>query len=150
MFLKVLLSLCMTSGFFLLPFTTPTAQAQVVLGYKTGLKKARQENKWVLVQFESDLCKYCAQMTREFRESPAVSALLKEHFVWVKIHRTEDAALTQKFGVWNYPWMMILKSDGSKLADMPGYQSPETMADLLRFFITESYTTMDLETFRKR
>jgi uncharacterized protein YyaL (SSP411 family) len=56
---------------------------------ETALRRAREEDKPLLVSIGYSACHWCHVMERESFEDPAVAAQMNEHFVCVKVDREE-------------------------------------------------------------
>lgn len=155
--------LCKLFAIGFLSFAQPVhAQTQLqTYPYDLGLDKARTESKWVMVKFERQDCVYCAKMTREIRANEVLRQLLYQHFIWVQVdqqgqrkvkykHRImTEAQLTQELKSWHYPYLLFLKSDGTPVGSVIGYQAPQTLQQLLRYVSSEAYTKMGFTDYQK-
>ena len=54
-----------------------------------AFEKAKQENKPILLDIGAVWCHWCHVMDRESYESPGIAAIIKEHFIPVKVDRDE-------------------------------------------------------------
>src|SRR3569832_1482552 len=54
-----------------------------------AFQKAQRENKPILLDIGAVWCHWCLVMDRESYESPNIAAILKEHFIPVKVDRAE-------------------------------------------------------------
>ncbi|MCI0406535.1 MAG: DUF255 domain-containing protein, partial [candidate division Zixibacteria bacterium] len=87
------------------------------LNYEDGLKKGRQENKAIFIDFYTSWCGWCKKLDKEVYSDSAVKVVLARHFVTVKTNAESgrrfqlddgkeytDARLAREvFGVQGYP-----------------------------------------------
>lgn len=151
--LIVLLSLSLTAGDAEKSTTTDNSKINW-LSYDEGLKKAKEENKHVFIDFTTAWCGYCKKMEREAFADPKVIDLLNNHFVPVRVDGdskdtldidgyqiTEKDLTRREYGVSGYPTFWWLKPDGSKLGRQPGYQTTEWMIGALEYVKDYKYDT---------
>ena len=96
--------------------------------YETALQKAKEENRYVLVDFTgSDWCGWCIRLNREVFSTEEFQDFAKEQLVCVKIDfprkkklsrevAERNDQLQRKFGVRGYPTVFVLGPDGIPLA----------------------------------
>lgn len=92
------------------------AQLQAELDAAYAL--AKSEDKRILLDFGASWCHDCVEVVRVLKEVPA-STVLKERFVYVPINvgRMDRAkALTEKYGVKRIATLVVLNSDGTRVA----------------------------------
>lgn len=130
--------------------------------YDVGLKKARAESKWIMVKFEREDCIYCEQMSREIQSSDTLRQILGQDFIWIQVDQKgkrkvqyqgksiTETQLTQQLKAWNYPYLLFLKPDGTPIGSLIGYQSPQTMQQLLQYIRSEAYLTMPFARYKNK
>jgi len=142
-----------------LPFATALALAATAPAHaagttwkdwNSGLKDAAAANKPVLVDVYTDWCTWCKRMDADVYTKPEVKQYIAEHFVTVKLNaeyttqaKYEGKAYTsrtlaERFRVNGYPTTIFLKSDGTHIANVPGYIPADRFLLLLRY-IGEGY-----------
>ena len=101
--------------------------------YETALRKAKEENRHVLVDFTgSDWCGWCIRLNREVFSTEEFQEFAKENLVCVKIDfprkkklpkevAKRNDRLQRQFGVRGYPTVFVLGADGTPLV-RTGYQ----------------------------
>lgn len=127
--------------------------------YDEGLKKAREENKHVFIDFTTSWCRWCKVMDKETFSRPDVVELLNDHFVTVMVdgdskreldidgYKITERNLTRKeFRVTGFPAFWFLKPDGSKLALIKGYRPTEYMIEAFNFVKDYKYDSTRTET----
>lgn len=95
--------------------------------YDAAMKKAKDTNKPIIIDFYADWCGPCKMMdNRTFSDDRVIA--LAEQFVSLKIDGDANAILTRKYSVEGYPTILFLKSDGKKLHEFSGFRGPEDFA----------------------
>jgi len=112
------------------------------LGYEEALKKARAENKLVMVDFYTTWCTWCKKLDKDTYSDPGVIKALNADFIVVKIDAESSkkvmrngksvtpAELAQEYGAIGYPAIRFLDKDGKQVDRIDGYAPPE---DFLKF-----------------
>lgn len=131
---KILISLVVLSSMLLgCSKTASSDNLSWETNLETALKKAKAENKAVLVNFTgSDWCKWCIKLSDEVFSKSEFEDFAKENLILVKldfpnsIKQTEETKkynnqLAQKYGIEGFPSILILNSSGT-LVLRTGYQ----------------------------
>ena len=96
--------------------------------YEKALRKAKEENRHVLVDFTgSDWCGWCIRLNREVFSTDEFKEFAQKHLVCVKIDfprkkklppevAERNLQLQRKFGVRGYPTVFVLRPDGTLVA----------------------------------
>jgi thiol:disulfide interchange protein len=83
------------------------------------LKRAKAENKTVLLQVGGDWCGWCKLMTNFIAETDLVSGLMKEHFLIQKVTYDSENSNEEFLGdypkISGYPHIFVLNADGKML-----------------------------------
>lgn len=97
----------------------PSANAESDIA--AAVKKAKAENKHVLVQIGGNWCKWCIEFNRFSKADPQIDSLLKANYViyhlnYSKENRNEkklaEYGFPQRFG---YPVFIVLDGNGNKI-----------------------------------
>ena len=118
--------------------------------YDQGMKQARSQGKHIMIDFYADWCHYCKQMDEDTFTDPKVLAALKENFVAIKVDTEADRSLSADYYVRGLPTIWFLKSDGEKLAPIPGYVPPEQFVNILKYVSAKAYETMSFREFMEK
>lgn len=101
--------------------------------YESALKKAKQENRHVLLDFTgSDWCGWCIKLNEEVFSTDAFKDYAKENLILVELDFPRSKELSEKvveqnrklqkeFEIRGYPTIVLLDPDGKKKA-VTGYQ----------------------------
>ena len=118
--------------------------------YDEGMKLARSQGKHIMINFYADWCQYCKQMFNETFKDEKVLAALKENFVAIKIDTEAERELSQDYFVRGLPTIWFLKSDGEKLAPIPGFVPPDQFVNILKYVSAKAYETMSFREFMEK
>ncbi|UCG61413.1 MAG: DUF255 domain-containing protein [Candidatus Zixiibacteriota bacterium] len=127
--------------------------------YDVGIKKAREENKHVFIDFTARWCTYCRKMEREVFSDSTVIDMLNNDFVSIKVDgesrreldidgykMTERNLTIREYGVRSFPFFWFLKPDGTRLGSIRGYRPLPFMVEALTFVKEERYDSTKAET----
>lgn len=124
------------------------------ISYDEGLALAKEENKHLFIDFTAKWCGWCKKMDREVFVNNEVISILNDNFISVKVDGdsekildidgyqiTEKNLTKQEFQVTGYPAFWFLKSDGSKLGVLNGYQTTDKLLQVLDYVREQRYDT---------
>ncbi len=101
--------------------------------FGAAIRKAKAENKVMFVDFYTDWCGPCKQMTADVFTRKAVGDVFNRNFVNVKVNaeKGEGVSLAEKAGIMAYPTMLFLDPHtGKTLHAVLGYRTEkELLAD---------------------
>jgi len=117
--------------------------------YDEGTARAKEEKKYVFLNFYANWCGYCKKMDRETFRNNSVADYLNEHFIPVKVNSDKQPKIARAYYVQGLPSFWFLDREGDKLTNLAGYQSSEALLPLLRFIHTDSYKKMKFSDFVK-
>jgi thioredoxin-related protein len=110
--------------------------------YQTGLVRAQESGKPLMVNFTAAWCKFCKQMKAETYSDPAVVAFLNEHYVATRVDTDREPQLAREYYVRGLPTIWFLTSEGEKISNLPGYVDAPTFLQILSFIASEAYLEM--------
>jgi thioredoxin-related protein len=88
---------------------------------KAAVKKARAENKYVLLQGGGNWCKWCIEFARFCKADPKIDSVMKASFVWYHLNwskENENKKTFAKYGYpqrFGYPVFIILDGNGNRI-----------------------------------
>lgn len=130
--------------------------------FDEGIALAQRENKKVLVDVYTDWCSWCKKMDSEVYTDPAVTRILGQSFVAVKLNAESSKPLTFQgqsltegsfsagAGVTGYPTTIFLESNSTPITLLPGFVPAERFATILAFIGEDHYKTTTFEDFQKK
>jgi thiol:disulfide interchange protein DsbD len=101
------------------------------------LNKAKQEKKFVLLDFYADWCISCKEMEVNTFANPEVSNELKQFVLLqadVTVNSSENQALLKRFGLFGPPGILIFNQNSEEQKDQRviGYMPPQRFVERLR------------------
>ncbi len=132
----------------------------VWLDYEAGLAQAREEGKFVLIDFWTGWCHWCKVMDRETYRNEEVLRRLGEHFVTVKVNAESDDTqgdpataptgreIAREYQVSSYPTTWFIDSEGGRIGGLPGYVEPKQFVVVLDWIATDAYRTQSFQDYQ--
>jgi thioredoxin-related protein len=95
--------------------------------YRIAMNKAREENKFFLIDCYTDWCGWCKVMDKHTLTDTSVIQFLNEHYIFCKLdmEKPENALLHAKYRVSGFPGYMIFNHSGERVYQFTGYYKPE-------------------------
>ena len=97
----------------------PSADAEKDIA--AAVKKAKTENKYVLLQGGGNWCSWCIEFARFCKADPAIDSVMKSAFVWYHLNwskENKNKKVFAKYGYpqrFGYPVFIILNGKGERL-----------------------------------
>lgn len=130
---------------FLMVFTTAHAD-----DWNLALKRAKKEDKPVILYFFTPYCSYCRAMDKEVLAEKEINNTLKKNIVYLRIDGEKREDLARFYGVRGYPTTTFLEPNGQRVFQIPGYIEKNDFKKLLVFVREKHYKTMNLKDFLKK
>ena len=93
--------------------------------------RAAGENKFVVVSLQSWWCRWCHVMNRETWADPEVRGVLKDKFIPVYVDQDSRPDISQRYERWGWPATIIFGPDGTEIAKLRGFYSPQYFIPVL-------------------
>lgn len=137
------------------------------MSFDEALKKAKKENKKIIVDVYTDWCGWCKKMDEESYSNKEIKKIIKDNFIVVKLDAEgsgknsykgksyTDSELAAYFQVSGYPTTVFLKPDGKvieynydnyKMNNLPGYYPADDFKKVLEYIRDDKYKDTDLST----
>ena len=117
------------------------------LSYDEGRQRGEAENKKVFLVFNADWCRYCLKMEKETFQNPTVIAYVNRNFVPVSVNSDKEQTIADKYKVKGLPDTWFIAENGERIGNRPGYIPADEMLKILKFIATDSYRSMNFQTF---
>lgn len=120
--------------------TAPVAAAQVewATWSKASFTAASEQRRLVLVNVVAVWCHWCHVMEETTYADPEVAALLREHFVTIRVDSDARPDVAERYREWGWPATAILDPDANAVLELRGYQPPAAFAALLRELVADA------------
>ncbi|MBM4157317.1 MAG: DUF255 domain-containing protein [Ignavibacteria bacterium] len=91
--------------------------------YNEVLKKAKDENKIVMIDFFTDWCKWCVELDKKVYTNPEVAEFANKNQINWKIdaEKGEGTELAKKYDISGYPTILFVNPDGAEIDRIIGY-----------------------------
>lgn len=93
--------------------------------------QAKREKRLILLDLEAVWCHWCHVMEAKTYSDPRVAALLKQHFITVKVDQDSRPDLGKRYEEYGWPATIVFDGDGRELAKLRGFIEPDRMLDIL-------------------
>ena len=140
----LLLALLLTACASAAPATAPAPAADpAAAGFAwnewtpASFATARRERKILLVNVAASWCHWCHVMDHETYADAEVAALLRDHFVAIRVDADARPDLAERYVDWGWPATAVLTSDARPVLELRGYQDPREFAALLRELVAD-------------
>lgn len=135
--------------------------------FEDALKKAKSENKRVIVDVYTDWCGWCKKMDGEAYSNSDIKKIIEESFVLVKLNAEgtgkvkyngkeyTETDLASYFEATGYPTTIFLEPDGKviefkydkqAMKIVPGYFKTDEFKKILEYFKNGKYKDTDMST----
>ncbi|MFH1153311.1 MAG: thioredoxin family protein [Pseudomonadota bacterium] len=117
--------------------------------YEKGISLAQEQGKEIFLYFYADWCTYCKKMEKETFTNDSVIQYINENFIPISINSDQNQTVASTFSVRGLPTFWLLKSDSTRLSNLPGYVDSERLMAILKYIKTASYEKMSFKDFVK-
>jgi thioredoxin-related protein len=118
--------------------------------YASAMKRAKAEDKAIVLYFASRYCPYCVAMERDVLADKEIAKTLKESVVSVRIDVEIRSDLATKYGVRGYPTTCLLEPSGKPLIKIPGYVEKKEFKVILDYAKGKHYKKIGLRDYMKK
>src|SRR5450432_2549278 len=97
--------------------------------------RAKAEKKLVLLDVGAVWCHWCHVMDEITYRDPAVLALLREHYIAVRVDQDARPDISNRYEDYGWPATVVFNADGNEIVKRRGYLEPAAMASMLQAII---------------
>ena len=141
--LTSILAVLLSSSFTLAQATARKASAktadrlQWVSWSDDVFKRAKAENRFVLLDLEAVWCHWCHVMDENTYKDVDVIRLLRSRYITVKVDQDSRPDLSNRYEDYGWPATVVFNGDGQEIVKRQGYLAPDEMAGLLQAIIDD-------------
>lgn len=117
--------------------------------FDRGMAMAKEQDKNVFLYFHAEWCSYCKKMERTTFKKSKVIDYINENFIAIKVDSDREQKISETYNVRGLPTLWFLKSDHTRISNLPGYIDAKTFGNILKFINTDSYEQMSYNDFKK-
>ena len=118
--------------------------------YASAMKRAKAEDKAIVLYFSSQYCPYCVAMERDVLADKEIAKTMKQNLVSVRIDVEIRTDLARKYGIRGYPTTCFLEPSGKPLIKVPGYVDKKEFKVMLEYARGKHYKTIGLREYMKK
>lgn len=96
------------------------------------LEEARDEGRFLLLDLTAPWCAYCKNMKTVTYRDQGVEAVVRAHYIPVRIDDEDDPALASRYAEYGRPASVVLDADGRELIRRRGFMEPQLMTWMLQ------------------
>jgi uncharacterized protein YyaL (SSP411 family) len=99
--------------------------------------QAKREHKFVLLDLQAVWCHWCHVMDAKTYSDPKVIALMKSHYIAVRVDQDSRPDLASRYQDYGWPATVVFNADGGEIVKRQGYLPPEEMTSMLQAIIDD-------------
>ncbi len=123
------------------------AQAVLADEHTDALKKAKAEDKPLLIYFFSRYCVYCSAMDKDVLSDKEISGPLTTDVVYLRVDVDKKTDIARHYNVRGYPTTWLVEPSGKRIAGIPGYIPKNDFKKVLAFLKGKHYKKMSIWDF---
>jgi thioredoxin-like negative regulator of GroEL len=117
--------------------------------YNSARKEASEKGRPILLDFGTENCMWCKKLDQTTFRDPAVSHLLNDQFVSLKVDAEREATLTQMLHITQYPTLVVAGPEGKIIGVFEGYQEVGPLTEQLHkvssYYAVPDWMTRDYQ-----
>ena len=137
-------------GLLIIAITWVGQAAVLADDYTDSLKRAKAEDKAVILYFFSKSCGYCTMMEKQVLADKEIAASMKNDVVSLRIDVDAKPDLAAKYNIRGYPTTGILEPSGKIVIRVPGYLEKKEFKLVLAYAKGKAYKTASLREYFKK
>ena len=119
------------------PSTTGPTEPDWAPWEPASFERAKQDDKIILINVIATWCHWCHVMDEQTYADPKIAALLREHFVTIRVDSDARPDVAERYREWGWPATAFLTPDAQPVLALRGYKNPQKFGTLLRELVAE-------------
>jgi thioredoxin-related protein len=115
--------------------------------YSDAIKKAKIEDKPIVIYFFSKYCGYCEAMDKKVLFDKEIKKILDEETVYLRVDVDKEKQTAKLYNVRGYPTTSLLDPTGNRIISISGYVPKKDFKKILDFLKGRHYKKMSLHEF---
>ena len=99
--------------------------------------QARREHKFVLLDLQAIWCHWCHVMDKNTYADPKVIALIKAHYIAVRVDQDSRPDLANRYEDYGWPATVVFNADRGEIVKRQGYLPPKEMISMLEAIVAD-------------
>jgi uncharacterized protein YyaL (SSP411 family) len=99
--------------------------------------QAAREHKFVLLDLQAVWCHWCHVMDAETYSDPQVIALIRAHYIAVRVDQDARPDLSNRYEDYGWPATVVFAADQSEIVKRQGYLPPREMISMLQAIVAD-------------
>ena len=100
--------------------------------FDDGLRKAKIDNKVMLIYFYAEWCSWCKKLIKEICDNQNIVLFLNEQFVCLKVDIDQNLTLAENYQNHIVPTTVFISSNRTELGRIEGYIPPEQFLEYIK------------------
>jgi uncharacterized protein YyaL (SSP411 family) len=121
--------------------SAPTSASQAGVAWQRfdpeAFAQARRQRRLILLSVQANFCHWCHVMNATTYRDPRVVAVLREHFVVIRVDESERPDLATRYADWGWPATAILSPEAEPVVTLRGHRPAAPFAALLEQLVAQ-------------
>jgi len=100
-------------------------------------ERAKQENRFVLMDLEAVWCHWCHVMNNTTYSDPKVISWIEKHYIPVRVDQDARPDISRRYENWGWPATVVFAADGTEIVKRRGYIRPDVFASILEAIVLD-------------
>jgi uncharacterized protein YyaL (SSP411 family) len=127
--------------FIFILLVAPSARAAESIDWQAWspavFAQAKREHKFVLLDLEAVWCHWCHVMDAVTYSDPQVIALIKAHYIAVRVDQDARPDLSNRYEDYGWPATVVFAADQGEIVKRQGYLPPKEMISMLQAIVVD-------------
>lgn len=114
--------------------------------YENAFKKAKEENKLIMIYIYSPECHYCKEMEKTTFQDKEVQRTVNKYFIPIKVRKCSEYGLEirKEYGYLGTPTFHFVEANGKKIKSIFGAWKKDDFLKILKYFYEKYYKSKSM------